>query len=127
MVGVDAQQTPRSLATRSAVIDELLDIVERGNAKESIAILAGFSGLYGTGKSLASDLQPLIATEDLIETEVAVLAAGKGGQFAGSLPGLGRPAFSYLILGAMRGWADDNDDRQIDLGESLRFVNRIFL
>ena len=28
-------------------------------------------------------------------------------QFAGLLPGRERPAFSYLLLGALRGWADD--------------------
>ena len=41
--------------------------------------------------------------------------------FAGPLPGGGRPAFSYLMLGALRGWADEDGDREIgDLaGEDL--------
>ena len=35
-----------------------------------------------------------------------VLSAAKHDEFAGPLPGLERPAFSYLALGALRGWGD---------------------
>jgi hypothetical protein len=48
-----------------------------------------------------------------------VLSAGKGDQFAGPLPGLGRPAFSWLVLGALRGWGDADRDGTVTAREAV--------
>jgi len=49
-----------------------------------------------------------------------VLAASD--TFAGPLPGAGRPAFSYLLLGALRGWADEDGDRRVTVEEAHGFT-----
>jgi hypothetical protein len=50
----------------------------------------------------------------------AVLAAHDG--CAPVLPDAERPAFSYLLLGALQGWGDANGDSVVDSGEAMRFV-----
>ena len=69
---------------------------------------ACFSGRTTTGETLVAGLQ----AGDMIDAPrpaggVVILTAAKSDQFAGRLPGVARPGFSYLVLGALRGWADD--------------------
>jgi formylglycine-generating enzyme required for sulfatase activity len=42
-----------------------------------------------------------------VDRRTILMTAAKSDQFAGPLPGGFRPAFSYLALGALRGWAAD--------------------
>ncbi|MFA6315935.1 MAG: SUMF1/EgtB/PvdO family nonheme iron enzyme [Elusimicrobiota bacterium] len=48
---------------------------------------------------------------------MAVLTAAKADQFAGSLPGTKRPAFSYLVLGGLRGWAAEGKKAALTAGD----------
>lgn len=108
LVGVDAQQTADSLETRSVRRDELLKILSKSRAKRILVVLdACFSGRDNSGRTLAKGLQPLMTVLPLgaADPRIAVLTAAKGDQFAGPLPGTDRPAFSYLVLGGLRGWA----------------------
>jgi formylglycine-generating enzyme required for sulfatase activity len=58
--------------------------------------------------------------------EVLVLSAGASDQVAYPLPGLPerRPAFSYLLLGGLRGWADTEGDRDgyVTAAEAIEFT-----
>ena len=77
---------------------------------------------------MAEGLQPLIATQDLYR-KTTILSAGEHDQFAGPLPGslpyADRPAFSYLTLGAMTGWGDENKDGVVTVQETIRYSNYI--
>jgi hypothetical protein len=48
---------------------------------------------------------------------VTLLTAAASNEYAGPLPGASRPAFSYLALGGLRGWADGDRDGRITSGE----------
>ncbi|MBI5243582.1 MAG: formylglycine-generating enzyme family protein [Elusimicrobia bacterium] len=50
------------------------------------------------------------------------MTAAKGDQFAGALPGARRPAFSYLVLGGLRGWAGGKEGR-VRAGDLRRYAN----
>ena len=122
LVGVDAQQTARGLDSRSIPIPELISILEGSPSQQQIAIIdACFSGLSNNGETLAVGLQPFIAIKDLEPSRIHVITAAKGNQFAGSLPSGNRPAFSYVMLGALRGWGDKNEDKQVTLSEALNY------
>jgi hypothetical protein len=56
---------------------------------------------------------------------VVLMTAGTSRQFAGALPGMQVPAFSYLALGALRGWADQNRDGAVTAGEAVSFMNEV--
>ncbi len=110
LVGADAQTTPRSLEARSVRRDELLQAAGGGRARAILAVLdACFSGRGEDGRMLVAGLQPLIvaAAPPALDARAAVLTAAEGGQFSGPLAGEQRPAFSYLVLGGLRGWAAD--------------------
>ena len=108
LVGMDARQTAESLQTRSIRRGELLELLRASRAATVAVVLdACFSGRGQDGAALAPGLQPLVAVvaQAPRDPRMVVLTAAKGDQFAGALPGTNRPAFSYLVLGGLRGWA----------------------
>lgn len=117
LVGVDAQRKADSLFTRSLRMQELLDIIAKGrHAKAVVLIDGGFSGKSSSGENLIEGLQPLRTLIDgprRLDARTVLFTAARSDQFAGPLPKSGklRPAFGYLILGALRGWAADASGR----------------
>ncbi len=96
----------------------------KARGARSVAVLdTCFSGKDTAGRAVVPKLQPLIvAGSSAVPAGVTLLSAAKGDQFAGPLPGLGRPAFSYLALGALRGWADDDGDGNVTANEVRQYV-----
>ena len=117
LVGVDAQQKAESLYARSLSRGELFSLLSKGRQAKTVVLLdACFSGRTPSGQALAKGLQPLILTNTMphaIDGRTVILTAARSDQFAGSLPNAGwpRPAFSYLALGALRGWAADAEGK----------------
>ena len=125
LVGVDAQQRANSLYARSVPQKDLLDLLSRSRAAKIHVVLdACFSGRSPEGKPLVPSLQPLITAKiaPAVDARVVLLTAAGSDQFAGPLPGVARPAFSYLALGALRGWADSDRDGRITAGELHSYV-----
>lgn len=122
LVGADAQQTARNLYSRSVSRSELEERAGKGAAHQTVLVLdACFSGQVA-GEALVPGLQPLIPTWALQSSSATVLVAAGAGEFAGPLPGLDRPAFSYLALGALRGWADADADGVVSADEVQRYT-----
>jgi hypothetical protein len=113
LVGVDAQRKADSVYKRSLSRNELLGILAKGKQSKTVVLLdACFSGKTTSGETLVANLQPLVTMRGLpagVDRRTILLSAAKSDQFAGSLPKARtpRPAFSYLALGALRGWAAD--------------------
>jgi hypothetical protein len=107
LVGADAQQSADSIFARSVAQGEVLSrlAASPASAHRVLVVDACFSGRTGSGEALAAGLQPMLAVHEAAVAGATVLSAGGSDQFAGPLPGSGRPAFSYLVLGALRGWA----------------------
>lgn len=126
LVGVDAQQKAASLQKRSLKRSELLSSLANSRAGSISVILdACFSGRGQDGASIAPGLQPLvtIAAAGAPDSRMVILTAAKGNQFAGALPGANRPAFSYLTLGALRGWTAGKDGR-VTAGAVWRYATQ---
>lgn len=115
LVGADAQPTARQLYDRSFARGEL-EAAAGGGHPTVLLLDACFSGSVG-GAPLVPGLQPLVPTWAVTSGGASVLVGAGAGQFAGPLPGLGRPAFSYLALGALRGWADADGDGAVTARE----------
>ncbi|MBI5623935.1 MAG: SUMF1/EgtB/PvdO family nonheme iron enzyme [Elusimicrobia bacterium] len=125
LVGVDAQQKAASLYARSLPRGEVLRLLGSTKASQvNVVIDACFSGRTEAG-ALVEGLQPLVlaALTPPQDARFVVLTAAKGNQFAGPLPGAKRPAFSYLLLGALRGWADSDHDGKVTAGEIFSFAD----
>ncbi len=127
LIGADAQQTPRLLYARSVAQKELREAVSEGRARERVLILDScFSGKTGDATAIAPGLQPTLLADRkaMAPRGFTVLTAGTSSEFAGPLPGLSRPAFSYLFLGAVRGWGDTNGDGRITAKEARDYARR---
>jgi len=128
LVGVDAQQKAESLEARGLPQSRLLSTIIKGQAKTIVAVIdACFSGRGVEGSQLVAGLQPMVTVQAGIpeDPRLVVLTAAKGNEFAGQLPGVQRPAFSYLILGGLRGWADEAGDGQITADELHSYADGI--
>lgn len=69
-------------------------------------------------------LQPLLISSpaEPNDPRVQIFTAATGDQYAGPLTGVQRPAFSYLLLGGLRGWADPESRGLIETAKLLAFV-----
>lgn len=125
LVGVDAQQTPRSLAARGLRQTELLAAVAAAPA--AVVLLdTCFSGRDAGGGALVPGLQPLVPVAPAAPPpQVVLLTAAASDQYAGPLPGVRRPAFSYLALGGLRGWADLDGDGRVTAVELQRHSRQV--
>jgi len=125
LVGFDAQQKARSIEARSLSRSLLLKKLTDSKAKRIQVLLdACFSGQSTNGEQLVAGLQPLVVTS-LTATQdprLTLMTAAGSDEYAGPLPGAARPAFSYLALGGLRGWADSNADGKVTSGELHGYV-----
>lgn len=123
LIGADAQQTAASLYARSVTKTELLELTAAARGTTLMLLDACFSGRSNTGAPLAAGLQPLLAIpEEQLSTRTVILTAAQGNQFAGPLPYAARPAFSYLVLGGLRGWADQDKDGRVTAAEAYEYA-----
>ncbi len=130
LVGFDAQQDADSLYARSVPQAELLGLLGQGAQARTVALVdACFSGRAAGGAPLVPGLQPVIpvmkAVGEGARKPLTVVTAGTNEQFAGPLPGVARPAFSYLMLGALRGWGDQDRNGQVTVSEAVAYTQHV--
>ena len=109
LVGHDAPSDDEGLTARSvprATLEALLSAGEQ--ARTVLVVDACFSGKASDSGEPLTDTQATLPNRPRFGTDprLVLLTAGGADEFAGPLPDVGRPAFSYLVLGALRGWAD---------------------
>ncbi len=121
LVGADAQPTVSGIRSRSVPLSELEALLALGKQAHTVLVLdACFSGQGVDGRELV--VEPLAPARGVPERPapagMTVLTATSANQYAGLLPGAGRPAFSYLVLGALRGWGDESGDGVVTAQEA---------
>lgn len=126
LVGADAPSTVDGVNARGLLHGDLLAALSGGNARQRVMILdTSFNGKGPSGAPIVQGLRRLrMVKVPEPANEWAVLLAGRASQYAGQLPGLSRPAFSYLLLGALRGWADFDRSGQVQVSEAYGFAWR---
>jgi len=124
LVAVDAQRGAESLQSLSLGRQELLEALGESQAGAIRVVLdAGFSGRLEDGVPLAPGLPALrhSSATARVDPRMVVFTAAQGDQAAGSLPGARRPAFSYLVLGGLRGWVGQ---AKVTAGDLRRYASR---
>ena len=126
LLGADVRPSDASFAARSLSYDQLVGLTSAGKQERTIMVLdACFSGVSNEGKTLLTNVQPVIATSLITPSKTTLFSAGTSGEYAGALPGSQRPALSYLLLGALRGWADSNGDGKITSAEAHAYASLV--
>lgn len=128
LLGADAQADADSLAARGLAQKVVEGIVDAGAHADAVIVYdACFSGSTADGeKPLVRGLQatlPVRKAPPPAAKAKVILASSES--FAGPLPGEKRPAYSYLLLGALRGWADDNRDGRVDVDKAHGFASGV--
>ena len=125
LVGVDARGSVDSLEARGVPQRELIQTLEAGRQRQTVAIIdACFSGRASNDEALARGMQYVIPSQLMEPSDTTVIiSAAQSDQFAGPLPGADRPAFSYLLLGALRGWAADGGS-EVSAEQALWWVRQ---
>jgi hypothetical protein len=127
--GFDARSSPRGIYARSLSKKELLASLVAGGTGEVVAVFDTCSpGKDAPDRGSAADLglsEPHAAAS-AAEPRITVLDAGRTGGCAGRGPGTERPAFNYLVLGGLRGWADIDGDKKIAAAEIAEFAAQAF-
>lgn len=124
LVGVDAQPQLESLVSRSLRRSDVVAMLERGGQSRTVMVLdACFTGTTSGGESLIPGAQPVlpVRSRPSVAQETVILSAAGAGEVAGPLPGEQRPAFSYFLLGAMRGWAIE-DGESVSAAQALAYT-----
>lgn len=111
LVGVSAQQSVDEFYAQSLSQRELFAALAEGPQASTVLVVDScFSGRGGDGQTLSPGAQPVLLSErPSLPARMSLITAGQSTEFAGPLPWEPRPAFSYLVLGGLRGWADDGE------------------
>lgn len=127
LVGADTREAANSLYARSISRRVVLEELRRGAQDHTVVVLdTCFSGRTTQGTALVTGLQPLIPVDIGQKARATtIFSATTQDQFAGPLPGENRPAFSYLLLGALRGWGDKNKDNRVTAQEARDYTEEV--
>ena len=130
--GLEADGVLVDVMAQQRVIDFYPNTIRRQELTDALAPVEGasvmvvldacFSGKDAGGEMLVQDLQPGLPSGSWKPKRATVLTATSAGEFAGPLPNGGRPAFSYLVLGALRGWGDANSNGEVTALEALEYA-----
>jgi TPR repeat protein len=113
---------------RTSAVEKML---AQGKQRQTIMVLdACFSGKTPYNQNLTGT-QAVVPTAVMhrLESKDVVFSAAQHNEVANLLPGVAvkRPAFSYTLLGALRGWADRDGDEAVTLAEAETYVERALL
>ncbi len=143
LLGIDASQSQSALSRQGLSLGALLKILDMGAQAHTLVVLdTSFDSLgpsggpqdvfsaSSSGKPSSSDSSTDVLPGTLART-ISTRLDERGTVFMPvqalspppTLPGLDLPVFSYLLLGGMRGWADQDTDGRVLPAELADFVN----
>lgn len=125
LVAADAQQTVEGLENRSVSRARVLELLSKSPATPVVLVDACFSGRKRDGQALIAGLQPTSVIKTAVPAGAVLMTAAASNEYAGPLPGDTRPAFSYLALGALRGWGDSNGDGTVTPNEVVDYSRSV--
>ena len=123
LVCVDAHADEIDFYQDALPRSEVLGLLRTARCRQRVVILdACFSGLDTAGGQLLIGVQFTVPAAHAEVIDATILAAGRPHDIAGPLPGEARPAFTYLVLGGLLGWADSDADRRVTAAEAVTYA-----
>ena len=122
LLPADLPKDPRIQTKRMISLPDLQKIADQSNARNALFII---DACY---KPLGARFAVPTALSIPAESHTAIWTSSGLGELSGPIEDAKHGAFTYAVLGALRGWADGENaqkDGQIDLGEAHLFVQRV--
>lgn len=128
LLGDDARASVAGLDGRGLALDTLTGAATSGG-RAVVVVDACQSGTSRDGAALLPGARPVVPVEGLpADDGLTLWLATSPGQIAGPLPPAGHGAFTWLVVGGLRGWADGELDGRRDgavtLAEARAYVDR---
>ncbi|MBT3220346.1 MAG: SUMF1/EgtB/PvdO family nonheme iron enzyme, partial [Proteobacteria bacterium] len=128
LLGDDVKQDPAVFATRAVAVDELSRAVSTRGGQVVMVLDTCYTGHGRGGESLVSGARFMVPEYATKRPDVVEWAAASPDELSGPLHATGHGAFTWLALGALRGWADGEldgaQDGAVTLDEAQIFVAR---
>lgn len=111
LLGDDVKQDSAAFASRGVPVDQLKDLASAKGGAVNLIVDACYSGLGRGGDELVAGMRFLVpAYATAAKPGSLEWSAASGDQLSGPLHPARHGAFTYLAVGAMRGWADGQLD-----------------
>ena len=125
LLGDDTRADPASFQSRGLPVEEVLELAGAGGGQPVVILDACFTGVGRGGDDLTGGQRFAIPSYALPETHDAILWSATGpGENSGPIDDVEHGAFTYFVVGALRGWADANGDGAVDGSEAQDYVRR---
>jgi hypothetical protein len=125
LVTADTARSEESLYARGVAQHELAGAMARGPAAHRVLLAdAFFSGRAAGGQPLIPGFHPL-AFHPVPPPNLTLLNAADADEFAGPLQGVSRPAFSYFVLGALRGWGNPDGQGTVTARDAVGYARKM--
>ena len=124
LLGFDAPMDMQQMPNRGMTTSQLRALCESGSQSRTVVVLdTGFGVRDFYHKPLVPDLTLSDLTPHLASWPQAVILLSRApDELRAVFPGLDRPPFGYLLLGALRGWADADENTMITAREAMDYV-----
>ncbi|MBT3223500.1 MAG: hypothetical protein HN348_30885, partial [Proteobacteria bacterium] len=110
LLGDDVRNDPVAFASRALTVDELLSFGGAGGGRVHLLVDACYSGLGRSGEAVLAGKRFAVPNYAVQGSRHLLWSASSGDQLSGPLEAVQHGAFTYTMLGALRGWADGELD-----------------
>lgn len=115
LLGADVQADVNVFDARAVSVDTLHERATSGGSQAIFVMDACYTGRTRDGEELVAGKRFAVPTYATVaKPRVLDWSAAGPGEWSAPLEGVGHGAFTYAVLGALRGWADGQRDGQRD-------------
>jgi formylglycine-generating enzyme len=125
LLPADLPSSKRGMKANRYQWNRLQKWLGKGKQVQSIVLTEScWNGKTPDGTSLGLPIEPPPASSLRTDDSTVFLSQGLS-SCHGDLPHLSLPSFSYLAVGALHGWADNDTDGSINAKEMVSYVNKV--
>jgi hypothetical protein len=115
LLGDDVRGDPAAFAARGIGLSEVKKLAQKGGGTVNLIVDACYSGVGRSGEELVAGKRFAVPVRTAAPVaSVLEWNAASADQMSGPLDAAKHGAFTYFVLGAMRGWADGQIDGKPD-------------
>ncbi len=115
LLGDDVRARAGSLPARGLAVEEVVQVAQGSGTRAVLVLDTCYTGVGRDGAELLPGQRMLVPDHALVpDGEVLIWNAASPGQTSAPLPRVEQGAFTWYVVGALRGWADGELDGLLD-------------